>query len=97
LKTATPSLGGLAEFRRHLSEIEDEQVRLLQRRAEMERVLFATPSATWTEAVERARYLLTQFAAIVDGQDPGRRQLVASVIDDLARLSGEQAKAVAAQ
>jgi hypothetical protein len=97
LKTATPSLGGLAEFRRYLSEIEDEQVRLLQRRAELERVLFAAPSATWMEAIERARYLLTQFAAIVDGQDPSRRQIVASVVDDLARLSGEQAKAVAAR
>jgi hypothetical protein len=97
LKTATPSLGGLAEFRRYLSEIEDEQVRLLQRRAELERVLFAAPSATWMEAIERARYLLTQFAAIVDGQDPSRRQIVASVVDDLARLSGEHAKAVAAR
>ena len=86
----------MAEFRRHLSEIEDEQGRLRQRRAELERVLFAAPSATWMEAVERAQYLLTLFAAIVDGQDPGRRQIVASVVDDLARLSGEQAKAVAA-
>jgi hypothetical protein len=87
---------GMAEFRRHLSEIEDEQAGLRQRRAELERVLFAAPSATWMEAVERAQYLLTLFAAIVGGQDPGRRQIVASVVDDLARLSGEQAKAVAA-
>jgi uncharacterized protein YjbI with pentapeptide repeats len=87
---------GMAQFRRHLSEVEDEQVRLRQRRAELERAMFAAPSASWMEAVERAQYLLTLFAAIVDGQDPGRRQIVASVVDDLARLSGERAKAVAA-
>jgi hypothetical protein len=86
----------MAQFRRHLSEVEDEQVRLRQRRAELEQVLFAAPSATWMEAGERAQYLLTLFAAIVGGQDPGRRQIIASVIDDLARMSGEQAKAVAA-
>ena len=86
---------GMAEFRRHLSEIEDEQAGLRQRRTELERVLFAAPSATWMEAVERAQYLLTLFAATLDGQDPRRRQIIASVVDDLARLSSEQARAAA--
>jgi uncharacterized protein YjbI with pentapeptide repeats len=88
---------GMAEFRRDLAEIDDEQVRLRQRRAELERIMFAAPSASWMEAVERARYLLTQLAAIADGQDPGRRQIVASVVDDLERLSGERVEAVAAR
>ncbi len=97
VKAAPLSLGGMAEFRHHLSEIEDEQVRLRQRRAELERAIFAAPSASWMEAVERAQYLLTLFTASVDGQEPGRRQIIAGVVDDLAQLSGEQAKAVAAR
>jgi uncharacterized protein YjbI with pentapeptide repeats len=85
----------VAEIWHHLSELEREEGTLRRRQVELERVLFAAPSATWMEAAERAQYLLTLFAAILDGQDPSRRQIIASVVDDLARLSSEQARAAA--
>jgi hypothetical protein len=86
----------VAEIRHHLSEIEREEGTLQRRQVELERVLFAAPSATWMEAAERAQYLLTLFAAILDGRDPRRRQIIASVVDDLARLSSDQTRAAAA-
>jgi len=85
----------VAEIWHHLSELEREEGTLRRRQVELERALFAAPSATWMEAAERAQYLLTLFAAILDGRDPRRRQIIASVVDDLARLSSEQARAAA--
>jgi uncharacterized protein YjbI with pentapeptide repeats len=85
----------VAEIWHHLSELEREEGTLRRRQVELERVLFAAPSATWMEAAERAQYLLTLFAAILDGRDARRRQIIASVVDDLARLSSEQARAAA--
>lgn len=77
------------EIRRHLAEIEADQAALRSRREQLEKFLFASPAATWTEAAEKAGYLLTLFAATFEGQDPRRRSIIEGVLDDFARLSAE--------
>lgn len=77
------------EIRRHRSEFEADQAALRQRQEKLESFLVAEPSTTWPEAAEKARYLLTLFAESADGRDPRRQKLIASVLDDFRRLSGE--------
>ncbi len=81
------------EIRRHLAEVEADQAALRDRQEDLETRLIAAPAATWHEAVEKARYLLTLFAATPDAQDPRRQQLIADVLDDFARLSSVPADA----
>jgi hypothetical protein len=47
------------------------------------------PTASWQEAAEKARYLLNFFAATLISQDPRRQKLIAAVLADFERLSGE--------
>jgi hypothetical protein len=75
------------EIRRRLSVVLTEQAELRQRQADLEAVLFAAPAATWPEAAAKARYLIQLFAATSEGQDSHRQKLIASVPDDLAKLS----------
>ena len=48
----------------------------------------AGPSTSWAEAAEKARYLIELFAATPEARNPRRQQLIATVLDDLTRLSG---------
>jgi hypothetical protein len=77
------------EIRRHRSEFEADQAALRQRQEKLESFLVAVPSTTWPGAAEKAGYLLTLFAESADGRDPRRQKLIASVLDDFRRLSGE--------
>ena len=85
------------EVRRLLAEVEANQKALRERQEELESQLIAAPAASWSEAAAKARYLLRVFAATPVAQDPRRQTLIASVLDDFARLSeadgGEAAKA----
>ncbi len=85
------------EVRRLLAEVEANQKALRERQEELESQLIAAPAASWSEAAAKARYLLGVFAATPVAQDPRRQTLIASVLDDFARLSeadgGEAAKA----
>jgi hypothetical protein len=76
------------EVRRHLHDVEADQVALQHRQAELEHFLISAPAASWPEAVEKAQYLIALFAATPDAQDPRRRKLIASVLDDFRRLCG---------
>jgi peptidoglycan hydrolase CwlO-like protein len=78
------------EIRRHLAEVEAQQAALRNRQAELEKYLLAAPSATWEDAAEKARYLINMFAATAAGRDPRRRKIIASVLDDFRRLSGQR-------
>ena len=60
-----------------------------ERRTELEKFLVAAPASTWLEAADKARYLIGLFATTSIAQDPRRRRLIASVLDDFHRLSGE--------
>jgi len=77
------------EIRRQRAEIEADQAAVRKRREDLEAHLLDTPAATWAEAIERARYLLALFAETSEGRDPRHRKLIAGLLDDFTRLSGE--------
>jgi hypothetical protein len=77
------------EIRRRLAEVEADQAALRDRRTELEKVLLAAPASTWPEAAAKARYLIGLFATTSVGRDPRRQKLIAGVLDDFVRLSGE--------
>ncbi len=77
------------EIRRRLADVEAEQAALRRRQAELERHFLAGPSASWEEAAEKARYLLHLLADTPEGRDPRRREIIAGVLDDFTRLSGD--------
>jgi hypothetical protein len=76
------------ELRRQLAEVEANQNALRARQNELEAHLMAAPALSWCEAGEKTRYLLNLFAATPVAQDPRRQKLIASVLEDFARLSG---------
>jgi hypothetical protein len=77
------------DLRRLLADVEANEKTLRLRQAELESHLLAAPAANWHEAAEKARYLLNLFAATLAAQDPRRQTLIAAVLADFARLSGE--------
>lgn len=75
------------EIRRRLHEVQADQAALRQRQEELEHFMLAAPAATWPEAAAKAKYLIQLYAGTPDGQDPRRKKLIASALDDLARLA----------
>ncbi len=75
------------QIRRLLAEVEENEKLLRTRQEELETQLMATPAATWPDAAEKARYLLGLLGSTAIGQDPRRKKLIASVLEDLARLA----------
>ena len=76
-------------LRRLLAEVESNEKTLRLRQDELETQLLSAPAANWHDAAEKARYLLNLFAATVGAQDPRRQKLIAAVLADFKRLSGE--------
>ena len=76
-------------LRRLLAEVESNEKTLRLRQDELETQLLSAPAANWHEAAEKARYLLNLFAATLGAQDPRRQKLIAAVLADFKRLSGE--------
>jgi hypothetical protein len=76
-------------LRRLLAEVESNERTLRLRQDELETQLIAAPAANWHDAAEKARYLLNLFAATLGAQDPRRQKLIAAVLADFKRLSGE--------
>lgn len=77
------------EIRRLLADVETDQKALRLRQEELESHLLASPALNWHEAAEKARYLLNLFAASLTSQDPRKQKLIAAVLDDFERLSGD--------
>ena len=77
------------DLRRLLASVEADQSALRRRQDELEAHLLAAPATNWCEAAEKARYLLNLFAATLTSQDPRRQKLIAAVLADFERLSGE--------
>jgi hypothetical protein len=48
------------------------------------------PAISWPEAVAKARYVLNLYSASLAPSDTHHRDLVAAVLVDLTRLSGEE-------
>ena len=76
-------------LRRLLAEVESNERTLRLRQDELETQMLAAPAANWHDAAEKARYLLNLFAATLGAQDPRRQKLIAAVLADFKRLSGE--------
>ena len=77
------------ELRRLVADVEANEQALRLRQDELEAQLLAAPAANWHEAADKARYLLNLFAGTLGAQDPRRQMLIAAVIADFKRLSGE--------
>jgi hypothetical protein len=73
--------------RRLLAQVEANERTLRQRREELETHLIAAPAATWTEAAEKARYVIGLYAASLPAGDTQRHTLVAAVLADFERLA----------
>ena len=74
------------EARRLLAEVTENERQLRERLDALERQLSAAPSTSWHDAAAKATYLLELFATTPQAEDPRRRQLINSVLNDFARL-----------
>ena len=75
------------EIRRHRRAVMADQAALKRRQEEFERHAVAAPSASWSEAAVKARYLIELFAATPEARNRRRQELIAQVLDDFNRLS----------
>jgi len=80
------------EIRRRLHEVQADQAALRHRQEELEHFLLAAPADTWPEAAAKARYIIQLYAGTPEAQDPRRRKLIASALDDLARLADQPSR-----
>jgi len=77
------------EIRRRLADVAAGHAEYRQRRGDLETFLAATPAATWREAAEKARYLISILAQTPSGRDPRRQKIIESVLEDFKRLGDE--------
>ena len=77
------------DSRRLMVQVEENERLLRERREELEAHLIAAPAATWSEAAEKARYIIGLFAAGLGAGDTQRRTLVEAVLADFERLDRE--------
>jgi hypothetical protein len=77
------------ELRRLLADVEANEKTLRARQEELETHLLAAPAGNWPDAAEKARYLLKLFSATHAADDPRRQKLIAAVLADFERLSGD--------
>lgn len=77
------------DLRRALAEVETNLKELRERETALENQLLTVPAASWPEAAAKARYLLNIYAASLPSEDTRHRALVAALLDDFARLSGD--------
>ena len=77
------------ELRRLVGEVAADRAKLRARQDELERFLVAAPAQSWSDAAEKARYLLSLFAATSEAQDPRRRTLIGNLLEDFDRLLSE--------
>jgi hypothetical protein len=82
------------EIRRRLAEVTADHAALQRRRGEIEKLLVAAPAATWREAAEKARYLITILAETSAGREPRRQRIIESVLEDFRRLAESSGEAV---
>ena len=77
------------DIRRALADVEANAKSLRDRRSAVELQLLAVPAGSWPEAAAKARYVLSLYAAELAPADAHHRDLVAAVLADFTRLSGE--------
>jgi hypothetical protein len=77
------------DIRRVLADVEANAKLLRDRQGVVEIQLRAVPATSWPEAAAKARYVLNLYAAGLAPADTHHRDLIAAVLADFARLSGE--------
>jgi hypothetical protein len=77
------------DIRRLLADVETNAKLQRDRQGAVEIQLLAVPATSWPEAAAKARYVLNLYAAELAPADTHHRDLVATVLADFARLSGE--------
>ncbi len=77
------------DIRRMLADVETNAKLLRDRQGVVEIQLLAVAATSWAEAAAKARYVLNLYAAGLAPDDTHHRDLVAAVLTDFARLSGE--------
>jgi hypothetical protein len=78
------------DIRRVLAEVEVNAKLLRDKQGVLEIQILAAPATSWPEAVAKARYVLNLYSASLPPADTHHRDLVAAVLADLTRLSGEE-------
>ena len=78
------------DIRRVIAEVEANAKLLRDKQGVAEIQLLAVPATSWPEAVAKARYVLNLYSASLAPTDTHHRDLVAAVLADLTRLSGEE-------
>ena len=77
------------DIRRVLADVEANAKLLRDRQGALEIQLLAVPATSWPEAAAKARYILNLYAADLAPADSHHRDLIAAVLADFTRLSGE--------
>jgi hypothetical protein len=77
------------DIRRILADVEANARLLRDHQGAVEIQLLAVPATSWVEAAAKARYVLNIYAAQLAPADSHHRDLVAAVLADFVRLSGE--------
>ena len=77
------------DIRRVIAEVEANAKQLRDKQGAVEIQLLSVPATSWSEAVAKARYVLNLYSAGLSPTDTHHRDLVAAVLADLTRLSGE--------
>lgn len=77
------------DIRRAAAEVESNARNLRDRQAIVEEQLLTASAASWPEAAAKAHYVLNLYAAALAPEDSRHRDLVAAVLADFARLSGD--------
>jgi hypothetical protein len=77
------------DIRRMLADVEANASVLRDRQSAVESQLLAVPATSWAEAAAKARYVLNLYAAQLAPADAHHGDLIAAVVADFARLSGE--------
>ena len=78
------------DIRRVIAEVEANAKLLRDKQGAVEIEIVAVPAISWPEAVAKARYVLNLYSASLAPTDTHHRDLVAAVLADLTRLSGEE-------
>ena len=81
------------DIRRVVADVETKAKLLRDHQSEVEIQLVAAPATSWIEAAAKARYVLNLYAAQLPPTDAHRLDLVAAVLADFVRLSGESTDA----
>lgn len=76
-------------LRRLLADAEAHAAVLRDQQLQIETQLMDVPAASWSDVAVKARYVLNLYCATLGAQDSHHRDLVASVLKDLARLDSE--------